>query len=280
MKRETNRMAWGLAAVMAGVAALGLGCEQQRRPSRYLIPDGYVGLVSIEYRVKGAPPLPIEDGFYLVKLPPGGLLKTSSAIEYGVAKDEYYYYSGATRRPLKQTGWSEGGMIWDGHISGPPQSNDPAFARVPWDAAKGFFVGTEVQLKESWFQTSRPSKLEKEFYNFGVVCGSEDGSRGVNYFAGNASEPPKKVAGPGKSEVYLAMLAGDTPGTAASKLARATNHKMAEAYKLHNLLLAARPDRQFGYVAAFKTGYGIGQLKIRAKRQPQAKPPDPPASTR
>jgi hypothetical protein len=252
-KRKLNRAAWGLAVLLAVVVAHGSGCEQQRRPSRYLIPDGYVGWATIEFKVSGTPALPIEDGFYLVKFPPSGLLKTSSAIEYGVAKDEYYYYSGTKRRPLKETGWSEGGMIWAGHISGPPRSNDPAFAKVPWDAAEGFFVGTEVQLKESLFLSSQPSKLEKEFHDFGMVCGSEDGSHGRDEFAENLSSPPKEMVGAGKTQVYLAMLAGGIPGTDAIKRARASDHKKAEAYKLHHLLVAANPYGQYKDVRAFKS---------------------------
>ena len=37
--------------------------------------------------------LPMEDGRYRVAVPPSGFLKTSTVIESGIAKDEYYYYS-------------------------------------------------------------------------------------------------------------------------------------------------------------------------------------------
>lgn len=277
MAKRTNRVAWGLVGVLAAI--LSVGCGQNRRPDRYLIPEGYVGEVSVQYGVKGAPPLPIEDGFHLIKFPSSGILKTSNGIEYGWGKDEYYYYRGAKRRPLRGTGWGEGGMIWAGHVSSPPQSNDPKFVGVPWTAAWSFFVGTEVQLKLSWFLSSRPSKREMEFYHFGLLCGSEDGSQGVDEFAENLNAPAKGMVGAGKTQVYLARLAGGIPGTEAVKEERTKNEKMALAYKLHNLLVAAEPFPQDEYVRAFKKGYGIAQLKLRIKRHTEGNSVGPWASS-
>src|ERR1041385_8868642 len=86
------------------VATLGTAAcqERQRRPNRYLIPDGYVGWVRINYRIKEAPILPIEDGYYLFKFPESGIINTSSEGEEGFAPDEYYYYSEQARREPKQ----------------------------------------------------------------------------------------------------------------------------------------------------------------------------------
>src|SRR5438105_4542533 len=78
-------------------------CQKQRRPSRYLMPDGYVGWVKIYFKVPNAPALPIEDGYYLFKFPASGVLQTSSAMEDGWAQDQYFYFSGESRRPLKVT---------------------------------------------------------------------------------------------------------------------------------------------------------------------------------
>src|SRR6185436_15204484 len=72
-------------------------CEKQRRPSRYLIPEGYVGWVQINFGVENAPEIPIEDGHFLFIFPSAGLIETSSEIQYGSATDDYYYYSGNSR---------------------------------------------------------------------------------------------------------------------------------------------------------------------------------------
>ena len=60
-----------------------------RRPSRFLIPDGYTGWVRVEFEVPGAASLPIESGQYVIKIPPNGILQTSSLEQYGWAKDRY-----------------------------------------------------------------------------------------------------------------------------------------------------------------------------------------------
>jgi hypothetical protein len=117
--------------------------EKQRRSSRYLIPEGYVGWVRVNFNVKDAPALLIEEGYYLFKFPPDGKLNTSSAIEYGWGNDEYYYYSSNTRQKLKATGWGSGGMIW-GDFNGAAQSAQGT-AEPPHQF---FFVGTEEQYKK------------------------------------------------------------------------------------------------------------------------------------
>jgi hypothetical protein len=122
-------------------------CQQQRRPCRYLIPEGYVGWVKIYFEIPNAPLLPIEDGHYLFKIPPTGVLKISSKFEGGVASDDYYYVSGDKRTKLESTGWDGGGMIWAGN-------NGVGGDDVDGGAAvyEGFFVGTEEQLKKYGFQ--------------------------------------------------------------------------------------------------------------------------------
>ena len=81
-----------------------------RPASRFLIPEGYTGWVRIEFEVQGAPPLPTEGGEYILKIPPGGILQTSSAEQYGWAKDRYYYYSAQGVRPLPDSG--SAALIW------------------------------------------------------------------------------------------------------------------------------------------------------------------------
>jgi hypothetical protein len=98
---------------------IGLGFSviqaQKRRPSRFLIPGGYVGWIRIDYKVDNASPLPIEDGHYLIKIPSSGLLKTSSVFEGGVATDEYFSYSYDLRKELVYFGDDSLQMIWDNY---------------------------------------------------------------------------------------------------------------------------------------------------------------------
>jgi hypothetical protein len=79
-------------------------------PWKTLIPKGYVGWINIHYGVEYAPPLTIEDGFIILKVPPNGELKTSSFTGYFHGSDEMdrakrseaevYEYSGDSLTPF------------------------------------------------------------------------------------------------------------------------------------------------------------------------------------
>ncbi len=105
---------------------------------RYLIPSGYVGWVQINYKVESAPLLPIEDGYYLLKVPSNGVLNTSSDIEFGSVKAEYYYYSGDNRQLLKLED-----TIWGAH-NGEKFDGNKELVQV----FEGFFVGTHDEFLE------------------------------------------------------------------------------------------------------------------------------------
>ena len=109
------------------------------RSSRFLIPEGYTGWVRIEFEVQGAPPLPMEGGQYVLKIPSDGLLRTSSAEQYGWAKDHYYYYSAQGVRALPDSGPAE--LIWskiNGEESGVSGKRN----------YEEFFVGNAQQFRD------------------------------------------------------------------------------------------------------------------------------------
>jgi hypothetical protein len=112
------------------------GCEKRRRPDRYLFPAGYVGWVETTFGAPSAPALPIEDRFFLIRVPENGRVQTSTLMEYGWAKDEYYYEDDGRRQALRSTGWGQGGMIWAGEIGS-----------TGGRGTERFFVGTEAQWK-------------------------------------------------------------------------------------------------------------------------------------
>lgn len=129
-----------LAVVIGLVAWLSTGTHESRRPSsRFLIPEGYVGWVRVEFEVQGASALPLEAGQAVLKIPPDGLLRTSSPEQYGWAKDYYFYYAESVLRPLADSGPSR--MIW-GKINGEASGSSSN------QKYQEFFVGTERQFKE------------------------------------------------------------------------------------------------------------------------------------
>jgi hypothetical protein len=99
-------------ALLTGLALwLSVSVRNSTRHSlRFLIPQGYIGWIRVEFEAQGAPPLAMEDGEYIVKIPPDGVLRTSSAEQYGWARDHYYYYSAQGARPLPDSG--SAALIW------------------------------------------------------------------------------------------------------------------------------------------------------------------------
>jgi hypothetical protein len=114
--------------------------QKQRRPDRHLIPEGYVGWVRINYDVYNAPAIPSEEGYNLFKIPPEGLLNTSSSVEEGWAKDEYYYYTKDSRRLLPHTVDNE--MIWGNSIG---SKTIPGQKPTTYEE---FFVGTKEEFEK------------------------------------------------------------------------------------------------------------------------------------
>ena len=126
-----------IAAAVFGPTAFDL-VFHRRPPERFLIPTGYSGWVRVDFRQKGALPLPMEDGRRLLKLDANGMLQTSSDPKLGHGRDDFFYYSSDRRTPLSNAGVCKGGMIWQIETMVDDRTSTP-FAR--------FFVGTEGQYR-------------------------------------------------------------------------------------------------------------------------------------
>jgi hypothetical protein len=126
-----------IAAMILGPTAFDL-VFHRRPPERFLIPAGYIGWVRINFRQKGAPSLPTEDGHILLKLNAKGILQTSSDPQQGHGKDEFFYYGGDRRTLLSNAGVCKGGMIWQVETMVDESTSTP-FSR--------FFIGTEDQYR-------------------------------------------------------------------------------------------------------------------------------------
>ncbi len=126
-----------IAAVVLGPTVVDL-VFHRRPPECFLIPAGFRGWARIDFRQKGAPPLPMEDGRLLLKLDEHGTLRTSSDPPSGHGRDDVFYYSGDRRTPLSNAGVCKGGMIWQIETMVDDPTSTP-FVR--------FFVGTEDQYR-------------------------------------------------------------------------------------------------------------------------------------
>jgi hypothetical protein len=116
------------------------GCAKRRMPCVYEIPEGFTGWILVEFERTDCPPLPQRNGKLLLAIDKNGRLCTSSKIEEGWAKDEYYYV-GASRRALPAT--APGGLVWSGAVgrSGVPGQKPRVYETL--------FIGTEQQFKDA-----------------------------------------------------------------------------------------------------------------------------------
>ena len=69
---------------------------------RYYLPERYAGRICVSYNVENAPPLVVEDGFLVHKIPPNGILKTSSEPRLSPKANEYFYYTENGARTAKE----------------------------------------------------------------------------------------------------------------------------------------------------------------------------------
>lgn len=70
--------------------------KSERRPHRYLFPEGYIGWVRVNFK-KDAPLPPLEDGFYVLTFPPSGEVVISNNTQFEDGGIEFYYYSADMR---------------------------------------------------------------------------------------------------------------------------------------------------------------------------------------
>ncbi len=139
---RVNFLQWSmLFALTSMFANLGACQDDQRQPNRYLIPEGYVGWVRINYAVNTASALVIEDGYRLFKFPENGIISTSFEGETGFATDEYYYYSERGRRRIPDT--TDDAMIWGRVAFG--SKTIPGQEPTKYEE---FFVGTKYEYEQ------------------------------------------------------------------------------------------------------------------------------------
>jgi len=104
--------------IILQIASISIHTQTRSLPYRFLIPEGYVGWIRVDFDVPDAPPLPVEDGFYIFKFSDSGRLQTSSRDIVYSRRNEFFYYSTADKYQLKLTGPLETRMVQQ-EFSGP-----------------------------------------------------------------------------------------------------------------------------------------------------------------
>jgi len=119
-------------------------------PSKFLVPDGYIGWLLLEYNAKDAPQSPVENGIQLFRFSKSGTISTSSCGPLRGAENEFFYYSAdGSLRPISTDYRNDKGMIWGQHEG----------ARNGVLTQFGFFVGTEQQYKKYQMLETRPGPI-------------------------------------------------------------------------------------------------------------------------
>lgn len=115
----------------------------------YLIPDGYVGWVEVEYDQPGYPELKQEKNALVYEIPPSGKLITASPNASGPVT-YYYVLADGTRKSIP---FGENAMVHHFGTSSSSTHNDDGTTIHTPQTVK-FFVGTTEQLDEA--QRSKP----------------------------------------------------------------------------------------------------------------------------
>ena len=106
--------------------------------SKFLIPEGYVGWLRVEYDVECFPPIPVGDGVRILRFAGANVLETSSPMPEDAGERQYFYYTkDGSERDLAADYRNGNGMIWQ-ETPGSRGGKMRMFI---------FFVGTEEQSK-------------------------------------------------------------------------------------------------------------------------------------
>lgn len=94
-------------------AIIYLNQKVSRNPDLYLIPSGYVGLITINFEKDGAPALAREGSYTVYTIPEDGILSTSaSEPKQGWSSDKFYYVDNVgTRQELDPGNYIHGYSI-------------------------------------------------------------------------------------------------------------------------------------------------------------------------
>jgi hypothetical protein len=147
----TRPWKWALLALCCCLFGMA-SCGPRSGREKWIIPQNYVGWLRLDYAVAGAPPLPMENGAFVVRMPPGGRLETSSALSGSIDENEYFV---VTNDRLQKLVLSQARMA-RGQTPIQEYAVQSAFGLYKIDAGviqkqlKCIFVGTRPDFRTQW----------------------------------------------------------------------------------------------------------------------------------
>jgi hypothetical protein len=128
-------------------------CGPYRGPSVYEIPEGYVGWVEIKYGDDACPPLPTEQEVAVRRVPPSGILCTSTPLRKGWGAN-HYYEVGSSKAAIPTSGAQTVRRIWS------PMSGEIS-SKAGTYQSEAFFVGTWEQHEAKMNELGRLHRDEQ-----------------------------------------------------------------------------------------------------------------------
>ncbi len=127
----------------------------QRQARFYYIPKGYYGWVTVKYEKEGKPALKEIDGAWELRIPPSGILETSSPIGSGWARDEFFWTDGTYDEIIPRSVDVNGEPMRCVHDrkEGPPDYTDLIIEMVDgrdtvlWDGTRISKKGQSVEMR-------------------------------------------------------------------------------------------------------------------------------------
>lgn len=138
------------ATLMLFMTALVGGCGRVTKHEVWLIPQGYKGWLRLDYSVQNAPPLPMENGSYIIRMPSSGRLQTSSGNNPSIDRNDYYSLGPNGRELLTFTRKTSHYAIQNAYASGSldiTPDRTVAWWRKPQIGFECVFVGADSELK-------------------------------------------------------------------------------------------------------------------------------------
>lgn len=152
--------------VSSALTLVGFWWNNKKVNRNFYLPQEYSGWVMIEYNVADAPPLPVEDGAQQIRIPVDGLLKTSTPLEIGWRKDQFFWvdHQGNTQAvpPLVETEDGSGLYIHQRQYF----SRDYMQLGGKLEAGQDTTLadGTEIEKLTSGFVNYRPGQKSLEYF--------------------------------------------------------------------------------------------------------------------
>lgn len=136
-----------LVVTLIAVACTLVGCRKERTPEKWVFAEGFEGEAAVLYGVPSAPALPRDGGMWRIEVPADGIVRTSTRMEEGWAKDEYFRRQGDKLVPLAELAPGGKGSGVFGGATGTVYGCEPIHTLFVGDSAKQVEMDAALKKK-------------------------------------------------------------------------------------------------------------------------------------